>query len=137
EREELAKRVDTARTRSFLEKAESPELLGESGFTPEHGPKELRKALERHLSAGSWEALNNASLAALKQSALSREAVDILGSAGAAQLLAARLRETETPEAIRRMAAELGEYHARTSIEKLEKGLQSIEADLGAAEKYL
>jgi hypothetical protein len=49
---------------------------------------ERRETMQRHLSAGTYNALNHASQIIAGAPLLSRDVVDVLGGAGAAQLLA-------------------------------------------------
>jgi hypothetical protein len=126
-------------TRAFLEKAESPELLlGRGGvFTEDHSRQDLHNALERHVSAGAYNVVNNAALAAFKGSTISREVVDTLGAAGAAQLLAHQIRKHEDARTAREMAAGLGEYHVSENVVKAEDRVREVEEALEKADEHL
>ncbi len=127
------------KARAFLERVESPELLlGRGGvFTEDYDRQDLHRALERHLSAGAYNALNNAALAATKSPILKREVVDTLGAAGAAQLLAHVLAERESPRTLREMAKSLGEYHVQANVEQSEERLREAEEALDRADEAM
>jgi hypothetical protein len=126
-------------TRAFLERSESPELLlGRGGtFRENYDRVALHRALERHFSAGAYNAVNNAALAALKTSALPREVVDVLGAAGAAQLLAHRIRGLEGGAVAKEMAESLGEYHVRKNVQQAEERVRELEEALDRADEAL
>ena len=86
---EIENDVRTARTRGFLEK------IAEAGGSD---------ALGRHIAVGAYNSVNALSLAAGGAALLDRSTVDVLGVAGAAQVLARRLATDLTPE-------ELGQVH--------------------------
>ncbi len=126
-------------TRAFLEAAEDPALLvGHGGqFTEDYDQPTLHRALERHLSAGAYNALNNAALAAVKTPVLRREVVDVLGAGGAAQLLAHTLRQHEDPKSLRAMAAGLADYHLSEHVEQAEGRIAEMTTALDAADAAL
>ena len=135
---DLVSKLNEKRTRAFLSKLESPELLvgggAESAFTEQRGPRELGAALERHMGAGSYNVLNNVALAALHMPVLSREAADVLGAAGAAQVLAHALRQGgESPTALREMAQGLAEYHLEHNVAQAEERVREAEEMLAHA----
>jgi len=136
---DLENLVHEKATRAFLEQAESPELLlGHGGtFTDDVGRRTLGQALERHLSAGAYNALNNASLAALKTPVLSREVVDTLGAAGAAQLLAHVIAEQETPATLRAMAEQVGAYHVQANVAEASERIRETEEALDRADEAM
>ena len=127
------------KTRAFLARADSPELLlGRGGaFSDQHDSRTLHQALERHLSAGAYNALNNAALAGVKAPVLSRDVVDTLGAVGAAQLLAHTMAQHETPATLRAMAKGLGEYHVQANVDQAEERLREVEEALDQADEAI
>lgn len=123
-------------TRAFLEAVESPELLlGRGGqFTEQYDQPALYHSLERHLSAGAYNALNTAALASVKTPLLRREVVDVLGAGGAAQLVAHALRQHEDARSLREMAAGLGDYHVAEHVAQAETRIAEMSAALDAAD---
>jgi hypothetical protein len=125
-------------TRSFLHELETtekdPSLL-------DLAETEKREALHRYVSAGTYNALNNASLVITRQALLSREVADVLGTAGAAQVLARAVRKSRSPEDVRAIAEGLGDWHLQNHIEASEEAVrtaqslydQAHEIELGAA----
>jgi len=136
-KQEIDKAVETSLTQSFLEKAESPELLlGHGGqFREDYDEHTLHRALERHLGAGTYNVLNNAALATLHDSSLSREAVDVLGPKPAAQLLASALIAREGKAVASKLADKLGEYHVQQNVLQAGERLREIEEDLNDADQ--
>lgn len=84
-----------------------------------------RKALERHLSLGTYNALNNAALTITGQGVLSREVVDTLGAAGAAQLLAHVIRSSRSKEDLDAVAEGVGDYHVAHLIDASEEAVRT------------
>ncbi len=132
----LVREVHERATRAFLDAVESPELLlGRGGqFTEQYDQPDLHRALERHLSAGAYNALNTAALASVKTPLLRREVVDVLGAAGAAQLVAHVLRQHEDARSLRQMASDLGDYHVAEHVAQAEARIAEMTTALDAAD---
>jgi hypothetical protein len=126
-------------TRAFLEQVESPELLlGRGGvFQEDYDRPDLHRALERHVGAGAYNALNTAALAVFKQPVLRREVVDVLGATGGAQLLAHLVRQQESPAVARAFAEQLGGYHVREHVDAAERQVEAAQQALDAADQAL
>lgn len=135
-RADIEKAIATRLTQSFLEKAESPELLLGHGavFDETYTPETLHQAMERHLASGVYDALNTAGLAATRTAVLSREVVDTLGAHAAAQLLATTLAGQESPAALRAMADRLGAFHVDENVMKADERVRAAEKELAAAD---
>lgn len=73
-----------------------------------------RGALGRHIGVGAFNAVNALSLTVAGEGVMDRSVVDVLGIAGAAQVLARRLRSALSPEEFEQVRDALGEYHADT-----------------------
>lgn len=131
--------VREQQTRAFLSRADSPELLlGRGGrYSDDVDARTLHQALERHLSAGAYHALNNAALAGVKAPILSRDVVDTLGAPAAAQLLAHTLAQSESPATLKAMAKGLGAYHVAQHVEQAEERLREVEEALDQADEAI
>jgi len=134
---EMRGRVEERLTRAFLDRIESPELLAGRGAPAGDDPHALHHALAAHLGEGAYQALNTASLAALKKPILSREVVDVLGAGPAAALLAHAIRERSTKPAMRAMAERLGEYHVARNVTQATERVHELEGHLDAADEAL
>ena len=123
-------------TSAFLERAESPELLlGRGGvFSEQYDNRTLHRALDRHLSAGVFNVMNNTGLAVGHAPMVSRTVCDVLGAGGAAQVLAHAIREGNTPEFVAEMAKGLGEYHVKANVEQAEERIREVEDALDKAD---
>ena len=135
---DLENTIAETRTRAFLSELEAGErdpVLADL----EDGQR--REALERHVSAGSYNALNNAALAILKNAAIPRDVADVLGAAGTAQLLAHAIRASR-PDDLDVVREAIEDYHLANHTEQSAaavteaRGLfdQAKEVELGAAE---
>lgn len=82
-----------------------------------------RGALGRHIGVGSFNAMNALSLTVLGTGVMDRSVVDVLGVAGAAQVLARRMRSALSPEEFEQVREALGEYHADTYAKATQEAL--------------
>lgn len=126
------------RTRSFLEMVEEADR---NPSLADLTDQESRDSMQRHISAGSFNALNNASITIAKQALLGRDAVDVLGSASAARVMARALKARLNPEDVSTIADALGDYHLKNHMEASEEAVrnaqslydQAAEIELGAS----
>lgn len=98
-KEELENDLKTAAARGFLE-----EVGKQAGDDPE-------KSLGRHLGIGANNAFNAVALTSAGAGLIDRMAVDVLGIAGAAQVLARRLQNDLTPDEFADLQDGLQTYH--------------------------
>lgn len=94
-RQEIENDVRTAATRAFLSEA----------------AKEDEKALARHVGVGAYNAVNSLALTATGQALLDRDVVDVLGVAGAAQVLARRLKTSLSEQEYSDVQSALEDFH--------------------------
>lgn len=73
-----------------------------------------RNALGRHIGVGAFNAINALSLTVAGEGVMDRSVVDVLGVAGAAQVMARRLRSALEPDAFERVRGALEDFHADT-----------------------
>lgn len=73
-----------------------------------------RNALGRHIGVGAFNAINSLSLTVAGEGVMDRSVVDVLGVAGAAQVMARRLRAGLSPEAFEQVRSALEDFHADT-----------------------
>lgn len=71
-----------------------------------------RGALGRHIGVGAYNALNALALTVAGHGLIDRSVVDVLGVAGAAQVVARRLRSALSPEEFEQTRLALEDYHA-------------------------
>lgn len=83
-------------------------------------------AIEPHVAAGAFAAINAAGLNLAGVGAIDRSAVDVLGAAGAAQVLARRLRLELSPEEFREATAVLEAFHRSHSESKARDVLEQV-----------
>lgn len=98
-------------------------------------------ALEHHVSAGAFNSINAMALAAGGDALIDRSVVDVLGTAGAAQVLARRLRTDLGADKLDEIADGMGNYHlqhyeelsfsALADVAELHE--QAVQFDLGSA----
>jgi hypothetical protein len=99
------------------------------------GKVEKTEGLENHIRAGAFDVLNDAALTVGGREILGRDVVDFLGSAGAAQLLAQRLRQSLDPEQFADVAEAASNLHAKTNREVAEKAVATADEHLNAAKE--
>lgn len=106
---DLENDLRTLRTRAFLE--EVGKMAGDT------------ESLGRHIGVGAYNSINSLALAAGGASLVDRSVVDVLGVAGAAQVLARRLGTDLTPDEMDNIRQAMGAFHVdhymRTSDEAL------------------
>lgn len=85
-------------------------------------------ALAGHVFAGAHAAVNAVSLAVAGASLLDRSAVDVLGVAGAAQVLARRLHGSLAPERVQEILGALEKAHAETQAERVKAAMSEAKA---------
>ncbi len=96
--EDLANDLRTLKTRAFLS------AVGKTSG-------DYEKTLGRHLGVGAYNSLNSLSLTATGAGLIDRDAVDVLGVGGAAQVLARRLHTDLTPSEITDLHHALESFH--------------------------
>ena len=104
-RADLENDLRTIATRNFLSEA------------AKHGD------LGRHVGVGAYNAINAVSLSTSGAALLDRQAVDVLGVAGSAQVLAHRLRADLTGEEYDDLMAGLQDYHVDHYMQATEKAI--------------
>lgn len=109
--EDLENDLRTARTRAFLAEA------AKQGT-------DYEKTLARHLGAGAYNSLNALSLTAAGAGLVDRDVVDVMGIAGAAQVLARRLHADMTPDEVAEIARALEQYHLDHYLDASEESLR-------------
>lgn len=127
--EDLSNDLRTMQTRAFL--AEYRKLAGPN-------PEET---LGKHIGVGAYNSINSLALAVGGDALVDRSVVDVLGIAGAAQVLARRIHSDLPPEDVERIADGVQEFHLQhymdTSAEALAQARELIaaakEVELGEA----
>lgn len=109
------------RTKSFLRELEDAD---KDPTLQSLTDTERRESLDRHLSAGSYNALNNASLTTLKAPVIGRDVADVLGTAGAAQLLARAIQKAK-PEDVNAIREGLEKFHLENHMAASEEAMRS------------
>ncbi len=119
-KEDLANDLRTVQTRSFLSKAH--ELAGQKGLD----------SLGNHIGIGAFNSINSLALAAGGDALVDRSVVDVLGIAGAAQVLARRLHTDLRPEEIQQVTDGVQDFHlhhyAETSAAALKQATDLMES---------
>lgn len=100
-REQLENDIRTAQTRTFLST-----VRDEAGRDYEH-------TLNAAIGAGAYSSINALALAAGGSALVDRSVVDVLGPAGAAQVLARRLHADLAPETVDKLAEDFAEFHSQ------------------------
>lgn len=127
--EEVANDLRTLSTRAFLAEVDA---------TAPNATKSLR----RHVGAGAYNSVNALALAAGGAALVDRSVVDVLGIAGAAEVLARRLQSDLTPQEFQDVADGMQEFHLHHYMEASAEAIgrahelkaQAAEIELGAAE---
>lgn len=83
-----------------------------------------RQALGRHIGVGAYGAMNSLGLTVVGDGLIDRSVVDVLGIAGAAHVVAARLRSTLSPQALEQTQAALEEFHSSTYADSTSAALK-------------
>ncbi len=109
-RQELDDELRTARTTAFL--SEFKRLGGEN-------PEET---LGKHIGVGAYNSINSLALAVGGQALVDRSVVDVLGIAGAAQVLARRIH-TDMPQDAERIADGMQEFHLQHYMDASEEAM--------------
>ena len=117
--EDLNSDLRTAQTMAFL--SEFKRLAGEK-------PEETQG---KHIGIGAYNSINALALAVGGNALIDRSVVDVLGIAGAAQVLARRIH-TDMPEAVERVTEGMQEFHLHhymeTSTEALGQARELMDA---------
>ena len=127
--DEMANDLRTISTRAFLSE------LGKTSSDPV-------KALGRHVGSGAYNSINALALAAGGAALVDRSVVDVLGVAGAAEVLARRLHKDLTPEEIEDVTDAAEAFHLEHYMAATEDALarakelkaHAEEMELGTAE---
>lgn len=127
--EDVANDLRTISTRAFLAEVEN-------------SVPDAAKSLRRHVGAGAYNSVNALALAAGGAALVDRSVVDVLGIAGAAEVLARRLQADLTPEEMASVADGMSDWHLHHYMEASEEAIgrarelqgQAAEMDLGAAD---
>ncbi|MBI3131469.1 MAG: hypothetical protein HYZ13_09100 [Acidobacteria bacterium] len=114
--EDLHQRMLTRHVQGFLDEVEGTHPLEES-LNPSQVPSE--EGLHALRGTGAFDALHEAALAALGQGVIEREAVEVLGPEGAAQVTARAFRGMFTPEEQAEILTALEEQHLREQAHDL------------------
>ena len=125
---DLENDLRTLRTRAFLDD------VGKLG-----GPQE---SLGKHIGVGAFNSINAVALAAGGASLVDRSVVDVLGVAGAAQVLARRLGKDLTPSEMDDLRTAMGTFHVDHYMGLSDQAMREArdwhemanEIDLGAAD---
>lgn len=107
-------------------------LLGVQSFLAAVKGAGSADALAEHAADGAFAAINGAGLTLAGVGALDRSAVDVLGAAGAAQVLARRLRLGLSPQDFKQAAEALEAHHKAATEAKAKEALTRV-AELHAA----
>jgi len=102
--------IRTQRSRAFLSHVE--ETYRDIGQMLEEDQDAAHADLARHMSRGTFDAVNHHAQEILRGSTIDRHVVDLLGSEGAAKLLAWQIRQTH-PEQGEALTQAIGDYHLR------------------------
>lgn len=119
--EELENDLRTMRTRAFLS-AVTKEVEGDPAVT-----------LRQHVSAGAYNSINGLALTAGGAALVDRSVVDVLGVAGAAQVLARRLHTDLAPEEVERLTDGMEAFHLHHYMESSKEALRQAEELQAAA----
>lgn len=100
----------TLKTRAFLDG------VGKMAGSPE--------SLGRHVGVGAFNSINALSLAASGAALVDRSVVDVLGIAGASQVLARRLASDLTPEELDQVKTAMGSFHVDRYMQLSDQALR-------------
>jgi hypothetical protein len=121
-KDDLASDLRTARTVAFL---------NEVGKIAGGNPLET---LGGHVGVGAYNSINSLALAVGGDALVDRSVVDVLGIAGAAQVLARRLHADLTPEEVKHVAEGVQDYHVNHYMDTSAKALSKAGELKAAAE---
>lgn len=123
--EEVANDLRTVSTRAFLSEV------------AKHSADPV-KDLGRYVGAGAYNSVNSLALAAGGAALVDRSVVDVLGVAGASEVLARRLATDLSPEEMQRVADGMEEFHLHSYVETSQEAIsQARELEQAAAEMAL
>lgn len=94
---------------------------------------EDEQGLTKHVRNAAFDTLNQVGLTLSGAELMGREVVDFLGPAGAAQLLAQRLRQTLTDEDYDAVATAISEMHGRNNAAQAEDAMKRADEELNLA----
>lgn len=129
--EDIENAISTKRTMSFLRELDATEAKAIDLLKLTEDQR--RESMERHLSSGCFNALNEAALVTLSTPVLSRDVVDVLGAPAAAELLAWQIRQSHSPEEVEAIADGMGEFHEHNHVQQSEEAVRVAEDLLGQA----
>lgn len=92
-------------------------------------------ALHRHVNAGAFNSINALAMTAGGAPLVDRSVVDVLGIAGAAQVLARRLHADLKPEEIAKLAEGMTEFHKANYLEAGQEALREANSLMDAAQE--
>jgi len=123
-RRDITNRIAEARTRSFLEEVEKSDETSLLSLT-EH---EKRETMQRHVSTGAYNAINDASLTLLQQGVIPRDVADVLGAAATAQVLARVVHQSLDKGEVETIASALADYHLANHVEASEEAVRTAQS---------
>jgi hypothetical protein len=117
---DLESELNTVQTKAFLS-----EVHRIAGGSPED-------TLGGHIGVGAYNSINSLALAVGGEALVDRSVVDVLGIAGASQILARRLQSDLSPEELGHVTAGMQDWHLnhymQTSTESLKKARELTDA---------
>ncbi len=96
---------------------------------------ELERAMRQHISAGAYVGLGNASMLATGDILMDRRAIDTLGVAGAAEVMALRLKSTLDSDEYESLVAGLESYHSEQGTHEAAEALEAANSAYAAAKR--
>lgn len=85
------------------------------------------KQLRQHIGAGAFNSINGLAVAGTGAALVDRSVVDVLGIAGAAQVLARRLHADLTPDEVEKLTAGMEDYHLHHYMETSKTAMQDAQ----------
>jgi superfamily II DNA or RNA helicase len=101
------------------------------------GKVEKEDGLTRHIRTGAFDTLNEAALTVAGSEVISRDLLDFVGSAGAARVLAGRMRANLSDEEFKTTAEAVEALHSKTNAEIAQGAVKEAEAHLDAAKQIV
>lgn len=85
------------------------------------------KQLRQHIGAGAFNSVNGLAVAGTGAALVDRSVVDVLGIAGAAQVLARRLHADLTPDEVEKLTAGMEDYHLHHYMQTSKTAMQDAQ----------